>query len=365
MRLTVPKFLAVVFGAALGGYVFLVAPHMPGGTRPLATRHAAKNGAISVKPDEKAGVFPPAGKKFVGIMTSDGPYNYGTLDKFTAAVGRLPSVYEFSQGWAVNKFNVGVISRVADRGMLPLISWEPWNYHLMPIVDPLRDYQPAYRLSRIIGGHYDSYIRSWAEGIKALRYTVAIRFAQEMNGYWYPWGVANGNKPGQYVRAWRHVHDIFTKVGATNVIWIWAPNVMWNNSPNLAQFYPGNNYVTWIGLSGYYGTPGMGDYRTFNEIFGPTISDLRGFTHKPIVIAETGATEVSGQMSRWIKEMFRELPAHKGIIGIVWFEAVDVVDWRVASYSQAAAAFSAGYASPLYHVRWSPGMTALLTLSGK
>jgi beta-mannanase len=140
---------------------------------------------------------------------------------------------------------------------------------------------------------------------------------------------------------------------------------MWNNSPNLVQFYPGNNYVTWIGLSGYYGTPGMGDYRTFNEIFGPTISDLRGFTHKPIVIAETGATEVSGQMSRWIKEMFRELPAHKGIIGIVWFEAVDVVDWRVASYSQAAAAFSAGYANPLYHVRWSPGMTALLTLSRK
>src|SRR5260370_26042510 len=104
MRLTVPKFLAVVFGAALGGYVFLVAPHMPGGTRPLATRHATKNGAISVKPDEKAGVFPPAGKKFVGIMTSDGPYNYGTLDRFTAAGGRLPSRSEVSPGWARDEF---------------------------------------------------------------------------------------------------------------------------------------------------------------------------------------------------------------------------------------------------------------------
>src|ERR1039457_5076562 len=103
----------------------------------------------------------------------------------------------------------------------------------------------------------------------------------------------------------------------------------------------------------------MGNYEKFNKLFGPTISYLRTFTHKPIIIAETGATEVSGLMPRWIKDMFRELPAHKGIIGIVWFEAVDVVDWQVASYPQAAAAFGAGYASPLYHVRRSPGMTAL------
>ena len=47
-----------------------------------------------------------------------------------------------------------------------------------------------------------------------------------MNGNWFAWmeGV-NGNQPGEYVAAWRHVHDIFTAVGATNVSWVWCPNV--------------------------------------------------------------------------------------------------------------------------------------------
>ena len=49
-----------------------------------------------------------------------------------------------------------------------------------------------------------------------------------MNGNWYPWGVGvNGNKPGEYVEAWRHVHDIFVQEGATSdVKWVWSPHVI-------------------------------------------------------------------------------------------------------------------------------------------
>ena len=38
-----------------------------------------------------------------------------------------------------------------------------------------------------------------------------LRFDWEMNGFWFPWSEGvNGNKPGEFVAAWRHVHDIFT-----------------------------------------------------------------------------------------------------------------------------------------------------------
>ena len=107
----------------------------------------------------------------------------------------------------------------------------PWNYLLQPKINSLRGFQPAYRLSRIIDGDYDQYIKSWAEGIKALGFPIAIRFAHEMNGTWYPWCErTNGNRPGQYVRAWRHVHDIFSEVGATNVTWVWSPNIIYDSA---------------------------------------------------------------------------------------------------------------------------------------
>lgn len=362
MRVTIPKILGLGFSVMLGGYVFVVAPQMPG---KIVGHIAHEIGAGQARASavRNAPLFPSLGKKFVGIMTNSGPYDFTELDRFTKAVGHQPSVYEFAQGWAVNQFDRGAIDKVAERGMLPLISWEPWNYQHRSTIESLAGDQPAYSLSHIINGDYDGYIRSWAKGVKSLPYTIALRFAHEMNGFWYPWGVlTNGNSVGEYVRAWRHVHDIFTRIGAKNVIWIWSPNIIWNDSTNLAELYPGNRYVDWIGLSGYYGTPGTLDYKSFNATFARTIAKLRKFTSKPLVITETGATNVSGLMAQWITQMFRQLPAHTGIIGVIWFEAFRVIDWQVADHPAAAAAFRAGFGSGLYRVEWRPGMRLLLTV---
>lgn len=368
MRLTIPRVIAGTFGMALAGYVFVVAPGLP---RSIVRNVAGVAGHGPARTSRPAGrlhgvatPFPPRGKQFIGIMTTGGPYDFTDLDNFTTAVKHKPEVYEFSQGWALNQFNRGVIEGVARRGMLPMISWEPWNYRSESRIDSLRGYQPAYRLSNIIDGRYDKYITSWAEGVKGLGFTIAVRFAHEMNGYWYPWCVlANGNKIGQYVKAWRHVHDIFKKVGATNVIWVWSPNVVWNGSVDLAKLYPGNAYVNWIGLSGYYGTPGMFSYEDFDTIFDRTIAELRTFTRKPLVITETGATNTSGLMARYIIQMFRELPAHTSIIGVIWYEGFNVVDWRVSDHPAAAAAFASGFAKHRYQMSWRPGMVPLLTVS--
>jgi beta-mannanase len=309
-------------------------------------------------------LFPPPGKKFVGIMTNDGPYDFTQLDRFTRAVGHQPSVYEFAQDWAVNKFDRNAIDNVAKRGLLPLISWEPWNYRRRSTIASFINVEAAYSLSRIINGDYDGYIRSWAKGVKSLPYTIAIRFAPDMNGNWYPWSVfTNGNSVGEYVRAWRHVHDIFNRIGAKNVIWVWSPNIIWNDDTNLKELYPGNNYVDWIGLSDYYGSiPSTLDYKSFNATFARTIARLRSFSRKPLVITETGAANGSGRMAHWIAQVFKQLPAHTGIIGIIWFEGFEVVDWQVADNLAAAAAFRAGLSSSLYRVDWQPGMTALLTV---
>ena len=94
-------------------------------------------------------------------------------------------------------------------------------------VEPVRRRVPPAARLHARGDHrgrHDAYIRSWARDLKRFGNPVFLRFAQEMNGNWYPWAEdANGNKPGEYARMWRHVHDIFTAEGATNVKWVWCP----------------------------------------------------------------------------------------------------------------------------------------------
>ena len=96
-----------------------------------------------------------------------------------------------------------------------------------------------------------------------------------MNGDWFPWAEnANGNQPGDYVAAWRHVHDIFTSVGATNATWVWCPYV--DATPKLgplARYYPGDDYVDWTCLDGFnWGNNGVNPqpWTSFDKIFGPS-----------------------------------------------------------------------------------------------
>jgi hypothetical protein len=294
--------------------------------------------------------FPPAGKVFLGVQTTLGPYDFTAVNAFAAATSHRPSVLQFTQGWAEDKFDAGRLDAIAAKGMMPIISWEPWDYKLAND----NGFQPAYRLSAIASGTYDGYIGSWAAGIAALPYAVVIRFAHEMNGFWYPWcEQSNGNRTGDYVKAWRHVHDVFTAAGAHNVYWMWSPNVTYPGAAPLSRFYPGDDYVDWVGLSGYYGTAGREKYISFDEIFNGTLNELATFTHKPIVIAETGATNATGQRVRWIREMFDELPRHPQVIGLIWFEATKEIDWRIATVPAAASAYGAGAVNPRYNAPWT------------
>jgi hypothetical protein len=340
--------LVVAVLTASGGLVALTLPdNRPLPIHPDGWSVAGETPLAYVPPKP----FPPKGKAFLGLQTNLGPYDFSAVDAFRTVTGHEPSVLQFSQGWAEDKFDTSRFNAIAEQGMMPIVSWEPWNFR----EDTGDGYQPAYQLSAIAGGVYDDYVRSWATGMAALPYPVVIRFAHEMNGFWYPWcEQSNGNQPGDYVRAWQHVHDIFNAAGADNVTWLWSPNVTFPGADPLSRYYPGDSYVDWIGLSGYYGTGGRQSYISFDEIFAATLAELASFTHKPVIIAETGATDATGQRARWVEEMFRQLPQHPEVIGMIWFEATKELDWRLASSPGAAAAYAAAADDPRYDVAWTP-----------
>lgn len=353
-KLTVPRVLGMMIVLLVAGYTFFIAPGIGG----LSANVPALAGpAWTPDPTDqppRRPVFPPAGRAFLGVSTAAGFHDFAVFDQFTAATKHKPGVMMFTAGWATDQFSRQGLDAIASRDVMPVVSWEPWDPRAPIQRDNSRNRQPKYQLKRIIAGEYDGYIRSYAKGIAALPYQVGMRLAHEMNGFWYPWAEqSNGNSPGEYVQMWRHVHDVFRDAGARNVLWIWSPNVTYPGATPIAPLYPGDDYVDWIGLSGYYGTEGTTTYRGFHETFDLTIAALRAVAAKPIVITELGATDKDNAKAQWIADVFASLPAYPDIIGAIWFEAVREADWRISTNPQAAAAFAAGADNARYAVGWT------------
>jgi cellulose synthase (UDP-forming) len=266
------------------------------------------------------------------------PSDLGEINAFEHMAEAHVGIVQWFADWGHDKVDVEQLRAVAARGSTPQITWEPWDRS-----HDLRR-QPDYTLASIIRGRHDAYIRSWARDLDRYGQPVLIRFAQEMNGSVYPWAEAlNGNRPGEYARAWRHIHDIFTAEGATNVRWVWCPKT----GPIPPDQYPGDRYVDIVALSGFNGGSALpwGGWRTFADAFNAPLQELRRIApDKPVQISEVGTVEAGGDKALWIKQMFDYLDAHTWIRTVVWFDVDKQADWRVATSRAAERAFVDGVA---------------------
>ncbi len=310
------------------------------GTAPTT---AAPPTTTTTEPDPFAWLetIPVDGRTFIGVSTQTGSVD--EVADFAAAAGATPDAVMVSRGWANATADLAIVEEITAAGHLPVIAWEPWDFDAESTFDRRRGEQPEYALSTIIDGDHDELIVDWAEELAEWGRPVAMRFAHEMNGFWYPWAESvNGNSAGEYVAAWRHVHDIFTAAGADNVKWIWSPNPTQPTLTPLAGLYPGDEYVDWLGVVGYLGNgidPSV-FVPTFQQLFGPTIDEIREFSDLPIVITEIGATEDGGQKAAWIDHVLSEIDDRDDIVGFIWFEVDKETDWRIVSSDAATAAFA-------------------------
>jgi hypothetical protein len=208
-------------------------------------------------------------------------------------------------------FSPATLARVGKMGADPIITLEPWGWKSRWGSTDMR----AYSLAQLASGRWDGKFKAVAKVIRGYGRPVYLRFAQEMNGWWYPWAQSvNGNRPGDFVHAWRHVRGVFRAVGATNVQWIWAPNALTFSSKgtsNLRSLYPGDRDVDLIGLTGY------GHGSSASQTFDPTLKALRAVSHKRIIICETAAD--GANKTRWITSVGAYHRGHQEIDGFVWF----------------------------------------------
>jgi mannan endo-1,4-beta-mannosidase len=257
------------------------------------------------------------GCRYVGVALAH--MGEAPLHTFERLSGVKPQIEE--NYWAFGEpFPSGWARTLLRNGILPLIQ-----------INPRRA-----SLAAIAAGRYDPYLGRFAAEVRALGAPVALSFAHEMNGSWYPWGFLHV-QPGLFVAAWRHVHHVLGAAGARQVIWVWtvahtAPQPGSLFAP-VRPYWPGAAYVNWVGLDIYYSNPST----TFRTAFSPTIAAVRRFTSDPILLTETAVPNQYDQVQQ-INNLFAGARAAH-LLGVIWYDQDARMSWELNNRPAALAAF--------------------------
>lgn len=248
------------------------------------------------------------------------------LSSFQTMIGKNLAVVLWYVHWN-DPFPATEAELVYKNGSVPLITWEPWI---------------SGALDEIAAGSFENYIRDFIRSAKDWGKPLFLRFAHEMNGNWYPWdGFHNDSDPGKYKQAWLYIYNVRKELGADNIALVWCPNntnqpdASWNK---ISAYYPGDEYVDWVGMDGY--NWGYGKWQSFDSGFKTMYNEITYVTHKPLMIGEFASAEQGGSKAEWIKDALSSIRTDYPLIKILcWFNINKERDWRIDSSSEALAAF--------------------------
>jgi beta-mannanase len=230
-----------------------------------------------------------------------------------------------------------------NEGVTPMVSWEP-----------VGNGSSHMSFARIAAGDYDSYLTRQARIAAAWGRPLYIRLAHEMNIPANPWGAGeHGDTAVSFIAAWRHIVMLFRDAAATNVRWVWSPNVNCSGACPFDKYYPGDAYVDWVGLDGYNfaGFQGHAKWTTLSQLFAGSYGEITRLTAKPLMIAEIASNPRGGNEAQWISHGFLdEIPQQlPRVRGVVWWDYESAgVDWQVNSSPSSLAAWREVVSSPLY-----------------
>jgi hypothetical protein len=295
-------------------------PSGPPSTRPAAPTRPPGGGAVR----------PVPGKVILGAYLGlTGRSVAQSVALRRKQLGRDPRILHLFYAW---RDNLPTEYPEAPPGCTVMVSWRGPSY------DTIND------------GSADARIGRAARAFKRYGEPILLRWGWEMNGDWYLWGGArNDNDTAGFRSAWRRMHRIFREHGADNVSWVWSPN--WNSSPDKAwnaypRYYPGDEYVDWVGVSGY-----NLDRQSPDQLFGGIYAD---YGHrKPLMISEVGAVDRGGSTKAdWIEQFAQWVTRHPAVAAVVWFDTdthPDVMEkWRIDSDPAALAAYRAMARNPYF-----------------
>jgi len=282
-------------------------------------------------PDE--GIYHTA---FSTMYSSSNNVSAEEVPYFEKLAGKNIVWLNFSNDWFNGiRFPLESVQNIYKSGALPSIRMLPWsNYDKN---------DKMYSLYKIVRGDFDKDLHQWAQDLKKCGIPVLIDFAAEPNGDWFPWcGKLNGanNKteygdkneydgPEIYRDAYRHVINIFREENADKVTWVFHVNAVgsfsedWNKIKN---YYPGDDYIDWIGVSAY-GPQRWGEsYTRLLDIIQPAYNELCELSpDKPIAVLEFGIADYLPNVNKalWIQSALYTVqqPEFSRIKAVGWWHS--------------------------------------------
>lgn len=189
--------------------------------------------------------------------------------------------------------------------------------------------ESLYTMQNIIDGKFDTELTAWAAAARNCGVPLLVEFGTEVNGDWFPWngsyhgaGTKNGygdpdypDGPERFRDAYRHIIHIFRNEGADNVTWFFHvnnssfPEEEWNR---YSYYYPGDDYIDWIGVSVYGPQTPDSDYESFTSMMDECYPKLCALSAvKPIALLEFGVCEGGWDKALWIADAFASLSGGK------------------------------------------------------
>jgi hypothetical protein len=205
-------------------------------------------------------------------------------------------------------------------------------------------------LPYVVAGARDAKITKLGQFIKEVGKPVFLRIGYEFDGSW------NSYDPALYVQAFRRIMDQLRAEGVTNVVSVWQSSGSNTNQASLLQWYPGDDYVDWIGYS---------YFRQSNPSGG--IMSIARSRRKPVMIAEAtpqrnlSLGDPATHWNTWFAPFFTHINTNADMIQAVayintrWF---DQPAWNAGwgdSRVQIRPEIKANWIAEMQSGIWAPG----------
>lgn len=333
------------------------------------------------EPDVEAGVYykllKPENQQiyhaaFPDFGATEDLVNSQAIRSFENLAGKEIAWAYFSNNWTNGiHFPAEQVNSIIQEGKIPFI-------RMMPRSD-FSGYQtdPVYTMDHFLSGRFDNELKQWALAAKQTASPLLVEFGTEVNGQWFPWNASyNGSSATSYGNpdeydgmekfklVYRHIIDICRENGVKNITWFYHvdayndPDVDWNT---MKGYYPGDDYIDWIGISVYGAQSTSEGWWSFEDVLNDSWNEINQIsgTGKPIAVLEWGVIDQpsSGDKAQWITDAMNCLKPNGDYYGKIsavsyWHENFyDNGEWvnlRIDSSNESLNSYQNAIASPVF-----------------
>jgi hypothetical protein len=363
----------VLFGGALTAIVLAV-----------ASAHAT-----SRAPARCGKLLPPSSGAYFGMMyPSEAAPDTGRISALAQETKTSPRFITYTVPWGARlTFPNEGIQRLWRAGYVPMVRlWTFPTLDYAPDALPQSSWPGPVPMSAIAAGKFDDQIRAFADAARASEIPLLLDIDNEMNNA-HPWGgrydgggMATGygdpswpDGPEHYRDGYRRIVTIFREEGATNVTFFFQPDSVygygtgqyWEPFEQYKWYYPGDDYVDWMGFS-LYSSPrwDTGANATFEEKLqtwhdpaspGPYV-ELTALGSRPIALNELGFNSMPSEdaKAQWVTDASAVIESgrYPRIAAVSWYGDATYVDspWNADPLSSPTFehAYSAAFSQPYY-----------------